>query len=246
VEVARFDIDPLIREAVPPSYDFPDEAKQQKMSAGSIYTLQFFFQVVTVALQRICVGWPAAYRDFPRFVRMIIHLPDAEFRSCSADRYSGVILLSSIDESLLDLEESLIHEFGHQILYNVMELDPLIVDAAKRTFRLPWSGQVRDLYGYFHAFYIYILLVRYLERSEESRRRDERRCLRRIAEIMSGLRVALPDLQANGSFTPRGRILFTALEQQIHELEIRHGDSSKRKVKACRKQACSREELAAE
>jgi len=221
-QVSRFAVDPLIIESISPSYVFPDETRQHELEQKSVYHLSFFLEVVTTALQRIKNAWPAAYQDFSKFVRLIIHVPDGEFRSCSADRYAGVILLSANDGSLLEVEESLLHEFGHQILYNVMELDPLFITKTGKQYKLPWSGQERDFYGYFHAFYIYILLASYYERIAGHPKKEQKQADDRISHILRGLIEALPDFDSATEFTLLGEGLFHLLREEVHQLVERN------------------------
>ncbi len=195
--IERFDVDPLIVEVSPPSYQFPDEKRQREIEETTAYSLSFFLEVATAATERIKQTWLAAYQDFTKFVRIIIHVPNANFRSCSADRYAGVIFLSADDDTLLDVEESFIHEYGHQILYNVIELDPLIYQQEERRFNLPWSGAERDFWGYFHAFFIY----------------------QRLLEILRGAIQAVPDLEGANCFTPKGEELFRLLKAQVDRFE---------------------------
>jgi hypothetical protein len=224
VQVQRFDVDPLIAQVSPPSYQFPDKKKQHALESKTAYRLPFFLEVATIALERINQTWQEAYQDFQKFVKTIVHVTDANFRSCSADRYSGVIFLSADDASLLEVDESLIHEYGHQILYNIMELDSLVSEKWKpgKLYKLPWSGAERDLYGYFHAFYIYTLLACYYERIQGRNREEQKRALDRVDHILRGLIEALPDFEIDLDFTPRGRHLFEVLSGRINTLWKRH------------------------
>lgn len=222
ITVERFDVDPLVAEVAPPTYQFPDLEKQHKLEEETAYKLPFFLEVATAALKRIRQSWPEAYLDFNKFVRTLVHVTDGDFRSCSAERYTGVIFLSADDATLFDVEESLIHEYGHQILYNLMELDQVVLDDTTQSFKLPWSGQERDFYGYFHAFYIYILLVCYFERLMDHFEKERERATERIADILRGLDKALPDFEASNNFTPMGAKLLEALKREVYQLEEKH------------------------
>jgi hypothetical protein len=222
--VYRFDVDPLIMIATPPSYEFPEDEVTRKQLERSGYSLHFFCDVVNIALLRIECTWPACHEQFKKLVKSICYLPDGSFRSCSASRYTGVILLSSRDDSILDLEESLVHEATHQLLYNIVEVCPVIDEQAPRdaSFTLPWSGQQRDLYGYFHAFFVYVALVKYLERVRSRSSHELQRAESRLAFILHGLTKALPDFEASGDFTPQGRQLLGNLAQEVRALESKH------------------------
>lgn len=218
IPVHRFDVDQLVAAAAPPTYTFPSSELVESIDAENAYTLSFFTQVANVALDRIAAAWPRTRRLFPMFVQMIVHIPDGAFRSVSAERYTGVVFLSADDDNLLDLEESLVHEFGHQVLYQLMEVDPVVQADPDLRFVLPWSGTEREFYGYFHAFYIYFLLARYYERVI-SAGRDENQAQKRLTEIVEGLKAALPDFAEDASlYTPLGRIFCDSLCSRVNSL----------------------------
>lgn len=219
----QLDLDPLIASALPPSYEVPDDPAERKARSQIGHPLAFFRDVAEIALDRIQATWPEARTYFDRLVHAICYLPGADFRSCSASRYTGVILISNRDRSVLDLEESLVHEAGHQLLYNIVEAGEVTDDATDEQYRLPWSGQMRDFYGYFHAFYIYVLLAQYLERVAACRTgRDAEFAAERVRHIVRGLIAALPDFDGNPHFTPRGHALLGALKRDVLELALRN------------------------
>ncbi|WP_256662923.1 HEXXH motif-containing putative peptide modification protein [Pseudomonas sp. 91RF] len=222
--VYRFDVDPLIMQATPPSYEFPeDEATRKRLELGGVSS-RFFADVVKIALLRIEHTWPACREQMKFLIKSICYLPDGSFRSCSASRYTGVILLASRDDSILDLEESLVHEATHQLLYHVVEVSAIVdPDASQEaSFSLPWSGQKRDLYGYFHAFYVYIALVKYMERVRSRSDEELQRAQNRLLFILRGLIRALPDLQGSEDFTPHGRQLLENLAAEVRAMESKY------------------------
>jgi hypothetical protein len=84
---------------------------------------------------------------------------------------------------------------------------------------LPWSGQKRDLYGYFHAFFVYIALVKYMGRVRSRSSRELLRAQKRLVFILQGLIKALPDFEASADFTPQGRQLLENLIKEVRTLE---------------------------
>ena len=218
IRVTRYDVDPLIAKAAFPEYKFPAPDRQREFEEQVAYPLSFFLEMVTLALERIKRAWPEAHRDFFKFVRMIVDMVDGDFTSYSACDHIGVIFVSTDNSPLVALEEYLMHEFGHQILYHVMELDQLVLLENKQTFEMPWSGNQRDFYGYFHAFFIYVLLARYLERVTRRSQREQRRVTARSSHIIQGLMHAIADLESANDFTPRGRQLFENLKAEVYSL----------------------------
>jgi hypothetical protein len=219
--VQRYDVDPLLAAAVPPSYCFDNLDAKRRRDETNPYSLAFAREVIAAALQRVAEAWPAAREDFDRYVKIVVHLPDVESRSCSAARFAGAILLSADDETLLAVAESLVHECGHQILYCVMEADPLIVETAPRSFTLPWSGAQRDAYGYFHATYIYLILALFFEKVLDRHAGDREQALGRLAAIAAGLDRALADFAEADFFTETGRSFFENLADHAGRLLAR-------------------------
>lgn len=218
IQVVRFEVDPLISQAAFPEYRFPDTRRRREFEEKGAYPLSFFIEMLSLALTRIERTWPEAHRDFWKYVRIVVDMIDGDYTSYSACDHIGVIFVSTDNSPLIALEEFLIHEFGHQVLYNVMELEPLVRDDLRGTYKLPWSGNERDFYGYFHAFYIYILLARYYQRMEGRSLREQKRRIYRITEIVKGLVRAIPELEAANGFTPRGQQLLENLKAEVQSL----------------------------
>jgi hypothetical protein len=220
VELLRFNPDALIRKAVQQDYSFPDASRREEFEQAAAYPVSLFVESIDAALGKIRFTWFEAFRDFFKFVKIVVDLIDARFKSYSSQELTGVILVSTNNGSLL-LEEYLVHEFGHQILDNLMELDPLVVkEETRQTFSLPWSGKETEIYGYLHAFFVYILLYNYYERVKVRSLEEEGKATERLAYIGDGLLRALAELEHAELFTPRGKELFENLTSEMHRLGL--------------------------
>ncbi|EOZ4753919.1 HEXXH motif-containing putative peptide modification protein, partial [Pseudomonas aeruginosa] len=173
------------------------------------------------ALKNIETAWPELHAQIEECVRIFGYLPDAAFRSCSAARYSGIVYLGNMDESLLDLEESIVHETGHQVLYQLGEMTRLTLPQTplEANYVLPWSGSRRDLFGFLHAHYIYALLVKYYWRRANLDGREAAECRGRALLILSGCLKATPMLQGDANLTEQGRIIVERLAEELAELD---------------------------
>jgi hypothetical protein len=218
--VKRYGIDPLILEMSSPEYCLPDEKRKAEFEQNVVYPESLFREMFEISLERIKHSWYEVYRDFPNFVHIFIDMIDGDYTSYSAAEHVGVIFVSTDNSPLVALEEYLMHEFGHQILYHLMELHPIVNDKIKKTYKLPWSGNERDFYGYFHAFYIYILIGRYLEKVKYRSKREQRRISKRISHILSGLKETVNVFENSDGFTIEGRRLFENLKSEVRKLEI--------------------------
>lgn len=226
IAVERARLHPYVRAATPPTYDF-DAAPAE--DAG--YPLALEADLIGHALDNIGTAWPELRDQVVEVIRILGYLPDATFRSCSAARYSGVVYLGTMDESLLDLEESIVHEAGHQVLYRVGELVPLTKPdtPVEAKYVLPWSGSRRDLFGYLHAYYIYALLTKYYWRRASVGDRYAMDCKQRAAFILVGSLAATPVLREDPNLSDQGRIIVEELAPELERLksEIQSEASSK-------------------
>jgi hypothetical protein len=220
-ELRRWDTDPLIVERAPPTYTFPPVAERRRRAHMDAYELADFAKFGATAMDRLGVVWPELRQQFSLVVRVLVQIPDAPYRSASAVRYRGVVFLSSDDVTLMDIEESLVHEFGHQVLYELMAARPLLVDGAAGSYRLPWSGSRRDFYGYVHAFYIYLLLALYLERALRQAIHDADELRPLFRHIVGGLEEARHDFELDARFTRAGAGFMRALQGELDLLEAR-------------------------
>lgn len=219
ISLARYEVDKCIAEVTPPTFTFPSKKESRRLDQGSKFPLNIFSSALEAVLHQIDNTCPLFSLTMSQFVDYIIHLDQANFRSCSADRYIGVIFLTASDTTLIDIEESVIHEFGHQVLYNIMELDSIVINNGK-LYKLPWSGSERDFYGYFHAFYIYTLLITHFVKKQPNSLEEGIFINQRIAQILEGCKKAEYDFNQTKSFTSLGVILYENLKKQIKLVEI--------------------------
>lgn len=218
VEMLRSDPDPLILQAALPNYVFPDETRRKELEDA--FPISSAVKSVYAALQRVRLTWFEAFREFFKFVKLVVDPVGASFTSYSSHELAGVIFVSTDSDPLL-LEESLIHEFGHQILLNVLELDPVVIEEERpRKFNLPWSGKEREIYGYLHAFFVYLMLYNYYGRVKSRSTEEKSIASDRLGEIGEGLVRAIPELEHANLFTPRGNELFANLKSEAHRLGL--------------------------
>lgn len=220
VLVQRFDVDPLVAAAAAPEYRLPTPERRREFAREVVYPDALFLDMLRVAVTRIGRAWPEAEKAFFSWVRVVVDMVDSDMTSYSASEVRGTIFVSTDNSPLVALEEFVVHELGHQILYAVMELDPL-VEFNDGIYTLPWSGRTRDLYGYFHAFYIYVLVARYLVRVEGRSAREQRRVDERLRHIVSGFDTAIAEIGEAGAFTPRGRNLFDNIAAEARRVALR-------------------------
>lgn len=226
IAVQCADLSPYVMAATPPTYDFTRLPAWSGDDSTIGHPLRLQADLVRYALGNINAVWPELNEQINECVRIFGYLPDATFRSCSAARYSGIVYLGNMDESLLDIEESLVHETGHQVLYQLGELTRLTVPDTplEANYVLPWSNSRRDLFGFLHAYYIYALLVKYYWRRAKLNEHDAYECHGRAMLILAGSLIATRTLKDETNLTEQGSII---VDRIAEELEALHAEVRK-------------------
>jgi hypothetical protein len=220
IALLQDDFDPYVMAATPPSYDFAPLLQSDGGLDGCGHPLAMQQELLGLTFDNIEKAWPELRTQIEDVVQIVGYLPNATFRSCSAARYAGVVYLGNMDERILDIEESMVHEAGHQVLYRLGELVPLVKDGTPKNddYTLPWSGSKRDLFGFLHAFYIYTLLTKYFWRRAAIKEAEYRDCVFRAALIFVGSEKAIPILLGDDNLSPQGRHLVEAIAKDMAAL----------------------------
>lgn len=220
IALLQDDFDSYLMAATPPSYDFKALLSSEQGLNGYGHPLAMQKELLGLAFDNIDKAWPELRIQIEDVVQIVGYLPNASFRSCSAARYAGVVYLGNMDERILDIEESIVHEAGHQVLYRLGELVPLVKEGTPKTadYTLPWSGSKRDLFGFLHAFYIYTLLTKYFWRRASIKEAEYKDCVYRAAVILVGSEKAIPMLLGDSNLSPQGRHLVEAVEKNMQAL----------------------------
>jgi len=220
IALLQADFDPYIMAATPPSYDFQQQLLPENGLNGYGHPLALQQELLGLAFDNIKKAWPELHKQVEDVVQIVGYLPNATFRSCSAARYAGVVYLGNMDERILDIEESIVHEAGHQVLYRLGELAPLVKEGTPKTddYALPWSGSKRDLFGFLHAFYIYTLLTKYFWRRGAIKEDEYKDCVLRTAYILVGSEKAIPMLLGDDNLSTQGRHLVEELAKDMEAM----------------------------
>lgn len=153
-----------------------------------------------------------------------LHTPDMQIHnSFSSAGLIGVVFLS---EAYVDcrLAEAMVHEFHHNELYSLMEVDPLISEEPPAPLYSPWRPDPRPFYGLFHALHVFSGVADFYRSLEQhggpGSDREEWRSRRRF--ICFQLRTGL--LQAPREFvTERGLAILGSIESELEEHEAELG-----------------------
>jgi HEXXH motif-containing protein len=142
--------------------------------------------------------------------------------SFSAPRLIGVIFLSEAYDDLR-LVEALVHEYHHNELSLLMEVEPVLAEEPGELFYSPWRDDPRPLYGLVQAIHVFTGVIDFYRHAERAvplaRHQGEFRARRQ--EICSQLRLGLVQVP-DRRLTPLGREIIAGVDQEVadHEAEL--------------------------
>ena len=120
----------------------------------------------------------------------------------------GLIALSASDDPLLQAE-TLIHEFCHMKLNQLLAADPLLQHGQNgQVFYSPWRADARRLRGLLIGAHAFLNVGRYLARSlQREEYSDERRLevMTNVSRRLFQIEIAMKCVTENAAFTPFGR-----------------------------------------
>ena len=142
--------------------------------------------------------------------------------SFSAPRLIGVIFLSEGYDDLR-LAEAVVHEYHHNELSLLMEVEPLHQEVPGELYYSPWRRDPRPLYGLLQAIHVFTGVVDFYRRAEHTAalaaHRDGFHARRR--EICPELRLGLLQVP-DPCLTPLGREIVADIDREVgeHEAEL--------------------------
>ena len=160
----------------------------------------------------------AEMSDCLHLVAPLLSHRDHSSVSSSYTNMRGLIALSHSDDPLLQAE-TLIHEFCHMKMNQLLAADPVLLPGQSgQVYYSPWRPDARRLRGLFLGAHAFLNVARYLSRSLE---REEFQQTRRI-ELMTGVawrafqaESALRSLSEHGAFTEFGARMLLGLWREL-------------------------------
>lgn len=186
-----------------------------------------FAAVIARALEGMRRTAPGLHAEMTDLTRLLMPLrPHKTMSSVSSSYVSmrGAICLSPSDSELLQAE-TLIHEFCHQKMNQLLEVDPLLVPGQSgQVFYSPWRGDARRLRGLLLGAHAFLNVASHLldAVSEASYRRRE------LVDVMLNVAVralqveeALRTVDQYADLTPFGAQFVSALKKEL--ARVQHG-----------------------
>ncbi|MEU9885924.1 HEXXH motif-containing putative peptide modification protein [Sphaerisporangium sp. NPDC051011] len=132
--------------------------------------------------------------------------------SASFREAPGLVALSLGDH--LQLTEALVHEYAHQKLYALAQLDPLLAGPTDEAlYYSPLRDDPRPLSGLLHAAYTFINILGFYVRAPQLA--PVQRLERRTYHIIGYADTLLSELSRHAEFTPIGEALHGALARRL-------------------------------
>ena len=135
--------------------------------------------------------------------------------SMSVQGLTGVIFLSEAYNDIL-LAEAMVHEFYHNDLYLLQEVQSLYESSPGELLYSPFRPDPRPLDGLYHALYVFSGVADFLIRAEHLPQLEPwaKSMRHRRTEIVQQLRIGLCQLPRN-RLTPEGERLIRLIEDEV-------------------------------
>ncbi|MDX6769160.1 MAG: HEXXH motif-containing putative peptide modification protein [Elusimicrobiota bacterium] len=137
-----------------------------------------FASVIAAALEQMAAQDPGLHAEMTELTRVVVPLRTSDTMASVSSSYvsmRGVICLSHADSVILQAE-TLIHEFCHQKMNQLLEVDPLLEPGqGGQVFYSPWRKDARRLRGLLLGAHAFINVASHLLKalSREGYRREE-------------------------------------------------------------------------
>jgi HEXXH motif-containing protein len=164
---------------------------------------------------------PRLHAEMVDLLRVLVPLQNPQNHGSVSSSYAnlrGMIALSPSEDPLLQAE-TLIHEFCHMKLNQLLVLDALFLPGQNgQVYYSPWRPDARRLRGLLIGAHAFLNVARYLARSIEREEADETRSLelmtnvaRRLFQVESALSAATE----HGRFTEFGRSFVLGMWREL-------------------------------
>ena len=168
---------------------------------------------------------PALAGEMPMSLRAIIPVRSSAVdvhASASFREAPGLIALSWTPDASI-MAEALVHEYHHQKLNALLNLDPLISGpSGEAIYYSPWREDARPLLGVLHGAYAFQAVLQFWSGmfSAGIPLLHERRIRQRMYLLKAQVRTALASLREYAELSPLGEAFLAAMEENVDSIEV--------------------------
>lgn len=188
-----------------------------------------FVEVIRRAFSDMASREPGLCAEMTDMLRAVIPIENPLGHGSVSSSYvnlRGAVCLSHAEDPLLQAE-TLIHEFCHQKMNQLLAVDPLLLPGQSgQVFYSPWRDDPRRLRGLLLGAHAFLNVARYLSRSLQRDSFSEDQAVEVMVNVSRRLNqseTALKSLSIYGSFTEFGRRFLLGLWRELGLL--RHAES---------------------
>ena len=183
-----------------------------------------FTEVLRRALSDMSQRDPGLHAEMADMLRVLVPLKNPLNQGSVSSSYvnlRGAICLSHAEDPLLQAE-TLIHEFCHQKMNQLLAAEPILLPGqGGQVFYSPWREDPRRLRGLLLGAHAFLNVAGYLERSlsrESYPEEQEIEVMVNVARRINQVEIALRSLSCYGSFTEFGSRFLLGLWRELGRL----------------------------
>jgi HEXXH motif-containing protein len=170
-----------------------------------------FAAVIRRALLDMAARDPRLHAEMADLLRVVIPLQNPQDHGSVSSSYAtlrGMIALSHAEDPLLQAE-TLIHEFCHMKMNQLLAADPVLLPGQSgQAYYSPWRPDARRLRGLMIGAHAFLNVARYLARSlerEEYPDETSREIMTNVARRLFQVEIAMKGVIENAALTAFGR-----------------------------------------
>jgi HEXXH motif-containing protein len=180
-----------------------------------------FSAALRVAVSDMAERAPLLHAEMTDLLRVLVPLDNPMGHGSVSSSYAnlrGLIALSPSDDPLLQAE-TLIHEFCHMKLNQLLAADPILLPGQNgQVYYSPWRPDARRLRGLIIGAHAFLNVGRYLARSlQREEGSDERRLeiMTNVARRLFQVETAMKGATEHGAFTEFGRRFLLEMWREV-------------------------------
>lgn len=181
-------------------------------------TTQVWVDSLVEALAIVERWLPDLHRELCLFIRQIVPVGfDADAHVSASYREAIGTIYLSLHPNAMTMAEALIHEFSHNKLNGLFEIDAVLENPPDATYASPVRPDPRPIAGVLLAVHAFVPVARLYERMIEAGdpRSNDPGFARRYRDIASGNAEGMAVLREHAITTEQGAVLLDELERAI-------------------------------
>lgn len=173
---------------------------------------QMFYESCIKLIKEV---WPEFHAEIMGHIKQMAIIDSDAFGGFTSNLLPDAVFLAHRPYDSLRITENIIHECSHSRLYQLMEIDPVVMNDHEETYHSPWREDPRPMDGVFHGAFVFARIVVWLEKLYNYYPHKQ------IAERLKVVRLKLSDavkvIEKHGELSSLGKHVLGEISEVVSE-----------------------------